>query len=125
MGNDKNRNLSLFGSNLGDKKKIKKGIADNSFVRGARYYANKKLSKLGKKIQNSHPLRTGLKLYGGLAAGTAGAILGGIAGGDPNKAFQYGITGAVSGYKAADGVLPEFENDEDLNEAIDIGKESY
>ena len=60
-----------------------------------------------------------------MAAGTAGAILGGIAGGDPNKAFQYGITGAVSGYKAADGVLPEFENDEDLNEAIDIGKESY
>ena len=118
-------NASNVSNNLGDKKKIKKGIADNSFVRGARYYANKKLSKLGKKIQNSHPLRTGLKLYGGLAAGTAGAILGGIAGGDPNKAFQYGITGAVSGYKAADGVLPEFENDEDLNEAIDIGKESY
>ena len=118
-------NASKISNNSGDKKKIKKEFADTSFARGARYYANKKLSKLGKKIQNSHPLRTGLKLYGGLAAGTAGVILGGIAGGDPNKAFQYGVTGAVSGYKAADGVLPEFENDEDLNEAIDIGKEAY
>ena len=106
-----------------NKKKVK--FRDTPFGRGARYYANKKLTKLGEKIRNSHPARTGLKLYGGLAAGTAGAILGGIAGGDPNKAFQYGVTGAVSGYKAMDGILPEFENDEDLNNAIELGKETY
>lgn len=101
----------------------------NGFIKGAsragRYYANKKLTNLGKKIQNSHPLRTGLKLYGGLAAGTAGAILGGIAGGDPNKAFQYGVTGAVGGYKAVDGMLPDFANDTDFNDAIEVGKETY
>lgn len=126
-------NSSRIANNNVEKSRIQKMLDKhpkaNGFIKGAsragRYYANKKLTSLGKKIQNSHPLRTGLKLYGGMAAGTAGAILGGIAGGDPNKAFQYGVTGAVSGYKAADGVLPEFENDNDLNEAIDIGKEVY
>lgn len=93
-------------------------------IRSGRYYGHKKLEKVGKRIQNSHPVKTGLKLYGGLAAGAAGAILGGISG-DPTKMAQYTMTGAMGGYKSVDAILPNFSNDEDWNTASKIGKESY
>lgn len=104
------------------KRKIKLG--GKSLARAGRYYGHKKLSKIGKKIQNSHPGRTILKSYGGLAAGTAGVILGGITGGDTTKAFQYGVAGATGGYKAMDAALPEFTSDEDYKQANELRKET-
>lgn len=104
------------------KRKIKLG--GKSLARAGRYYCHKKLSKVGKKIQNSHPGRTILKSYGGLAAGTAGVILGGITGGDTTKAFQYGVAGATGGYKAMDAALPEFTSDEDYKQANELRKET-
>ena len=100
-------------------------LGGKSSARAGRYFAYKKLSEVGKKIQNSHPGRTILKSYGGLAAGTAGVILGGIAGGDPTKAFQYGVAGATGGYKAMDAVLPEFRSDEDYKQANELRKETF
>lgn len=109
----------------GDQLKRKIKLGGKSLVRAGRYYGHKKLSNVGKKIENSHPFRTGLKMYGGLAAGTAGAILGGIAGGDPTKAFQYGVAGATGGYKAMDAILPEMKSDEDYKNANELRKETY
>ena len=64
---------------------------------------------MGQKIQNSHPVRKGVNIAGGLAMGTAGAILGGVSG-DSNKAAQYAMTGAMGGYKAAGGITSRFGN---------------
>lgn len=76
---------------------------------GARHYAHRKLENVGQKIQNSHPVRKGVNIAGGLAMGTAGAILGGVSG-DSNKAAQYAMTGAMGGYKAAGGITSRFGN---------------
>lgn len=95
-----------------------------SISRAGRYYGHKKLEKVGKRIQNSHPLRTGLKLYGGLAGAAAGAIIGGISG-DPTKSAQYAMTGAMGTYKAMDGILPDFSDDNDWKEATNLAKTGY
>ena len=102
----------------------KTGRRLKAITKAGRYYGHKKLEKTGRKIQNSHPLRTGLKLYGGLAGLTAGAILGGVSG-DPTKSVQYSMTGAMGMYNATDRILPDFSNDEDLNTAIEMGKQDY
>lgn len=75
---------------------------DDRYGAEARYYASGLKDKMANKIKNSSPLKTTLRVAGGLAAGAFAGGIGlaaGIASGDLGNVAKYGGGAALGGYK--------------------------
>ena len=111
IGENNINTLSLTDSNNKKESKGKVKRIAGAVLAAGKYYArgsaNNAMRKIGSRVKNYHPVRSGVKFVAGtagaVALGTAGTLIG-VASGDPTKVAQYGLTGAMGGAKMASGI---------------------
>lgn len=111
IGENNINTLSLTDSNNKKESKGKVKRIAGAVLAAGKYYArgsaNNAMRKIGSRVKNYHPVRSGVKFVAGtagaVALGTAGTLIG-VASGDPTKVAQYGLTGAMGGAKMVSGI---------------------
>ena len=115
-GNDINQSLNslrntstpLNGANK-PKSRVKRILG--ATLAAGKYYArgsaNNAMRRISDRVKNYHPIRTVSKAVAGAAGaatlGAAGTLIG-VTAGDPTKLAQYGLAGAMGGYKMVSGI---------------------
>lgn len=113
---------------------VKNSRAWEATKAASKFYARGMANKLTNKVRNMHPVKSGIRMAGGAALGSATAAIGlaaGIASGDPSKTFQYTTAAALGGYKLGSSATNKVEDNLNISgvkenfEKNYYGKEEY